>query len=48
MQHNRINDTSTYCAKSGTVVRTVFTWIVETDRRFRLTQNRVDRFADRF
>lgn len=29
-------------------VRAILTWIADTDRRFRATQNRIDRFSDRF
>lgn len=29
-------------------VRAILSWIAETDRRFRATQKRIDRFRDRF
>lgn len=29
-------------------VRSFLSWIAETDRRFRMTQSRIDRFSDRF
>jgi len=28
--------------------QTIINWIVETDRRFRMTQDRIDRMSDRF
>ncbi len=34
-------------APKGTV-RNILHWIAETDRRFRVTQSRIDRFSDRF
>jgi len=29
-------------------VRGILNWIAETDRRFRVTRNRIDQFGDRF
>lgn len=29
-------------------VKAIFGWIVETDRKFRAAQARIDRYADRF
>ena len=35
-------------AQPAQTVRGILNWIVETDRKFRVTQNRIDRFGDRF
>ena len=32
----------------ASTLRTLIDWIVETDRRFRMTQDQIDRMADRF
>jgi hypothetical protein len=32
----------------ASTLRTIINWIVETDRRFRMTQDQIDRLTDRF
>lgn len=48
MTHKDSTPCQTNRAQPAQTVRGILNWIVETDRKFRMTQNRIDQFSDRF
>ncbi len=48
MTHKDATHNHTNRAQPGQTVRGILNWIVETDRKFRATQSRIDQFGDRF
>ncbi len=48
MTHKDATHCQTNRAQPVQAVRGILNWIVETDRKFRVTQSRIDQFSDRF
>lgn len=48
--HTQLNHTQTSAHRAApmSTMRTIVNWIVETDRKFRMTQDQIDRMTDRF